>query len=304
MSPPRVALVSMGLFAAVGACGLDLAGTASLSPSSLTDGGPAAGGDAQAGGGGEAGPDDAALAPDVAALPDPAKVTISYGAGKDQTVYAFDADAKTFKALPSAGCPVAEETAVLSDGSVYITSSDNTTLFRLTSTGCAAIRKSASFPYALGTAPVGTVSATEEVLVGYMGAGDYVRVDGATGAVTVIKAGALGALRPSGDVTAFGTRGFLAAASNTGSGSFACASGGDCVVEVDLSTGAPIALLSHLAGFYVYGIAHSRGELLLYAGNGQVYPYDLTTKTMGTALASMPSGANFTGAGAPPYPPP
>jgi len=60
----------------------------------------------------------------------------------------------------------------------------------------------------LVTAPIGTVSANEEVLVGYMGAGDYVRVDHVTGIVTSSTPGALGELRPSGDLTAFGTKGW------------------------------------------------------------------------------------------------
>jgi hypothetical protein len=263
-----------------------------------TDGGPGPLGDSDVFLDGGPGADAADAKP-----PDPTKVTISYAAGKDAKVYKFDSLTNAFTALTSTGCPSAEESAVLSDGSVYVTSSDNTKLFTWTSTGCTLVRGASSFPYALGTAPVGTLSATEEVLVGYMGAGDYVRVDRANGDVTLVTAGALGTLRPSGDVTAFGAKGFLAAASGTGSGSFACAGGGDCIVEVSLKTGVPITFVKRFAGYGIYGLAHSRGSLLFYA-NGQVFPYDLTTQTLGAALATMPGTAAFSGAGAPPYPPP
>jgi hypothetical protein len=297
-------------------CGLNLTGNASVQDDA--DAGPS-GGAAESGTPADSGddgsapqdsPNDAADAGSPAdanapvdasdaALPDPTKVKVSYAAGKDQKVYSFDLTSKTFTALPSNGCPSAEEAAVLSDGTVYVTSSDNKNFYRVTGTGCTSIRMGSSFPYALGTAPVGTASATEEWLVGYMGAGDYVRVD-TNGNVTTITGGALGALRPSGDVTALGTRGFLAAATGTGSGAFACPSGGDCIVEVDLKTGAPIELLSQLVGLGIYGLAHGGGQLLLYA-NGQVFPYDVSAKTVGAALAAWPSGASFSGAGAPPH---
>jgi hypothetical protein len=238
-------------------------------------------------------------APIDAGAPDPTKVTISYAAGKNAIVYAFDSVAKAFAPLPSAGCPSAEESAVFTDGSVYITSSDNTALYRLTATGCTPIKTGASFPYALTAVPRGTLSASSEELAGYI-APDYVKVDRTTGAVTTIGAGVLGTLLPSGDVAAYGTRGFLAARTGTGSGAFACPAGGDCIVEVNLATGALVAMLSQVVGQNVYGLAHGRGKLLLYTDSA-VLPYDLTTKTAGAPLASFPAGASFSGAGAAPY---
>lgn len=306
MRPP---LASFAL--ALCACGLSAVGSGSTDDGGLSeDGSRPPGADGGATDGAPVPPGDSEVFldggphADADALPpDPAKVTVSYAAGKDQTVYSFDAVTNTFTPLTSTGCPSAEESAVMSDGSVYVTSSTNQSLFRWSSTGCTLIRGASSFPYALGTAPVGTVSMTEEVLVGYMGAGDYVRVNQLNGDVTVITAGALGALRPSGDLTAFGAKGFLAAATNTGSGAFLCAAGGDCIVEVNLQTGVPVALVKRFAGLGIYGLAHSRGSLLFYA-NGQVLPYDLTTQMLGAALATMPATAAFSGAGAPPYPPP
>jgi hypothetical protein len=232
-------------------------------------------------------------APD--AEPDPTKVTVSYAIGKDFKVYRFDVTTKIFTALPSAGCPYGEEAAVFSDGTVYVTPSSGDVLYKLTNTGCSGIGSSLNLPYALGVAPIGTVSATEEVLVGYRGA-DYLRVDRTTGAVTPITGNALGNTRPSGDVTAIGKKGYLAAAEGQG----LCPTGGDCIVEVNLVTGAPIGLVERLVGFRIYGIAQSQGKLLLYA-NDQVFPYDVATKTLGASLAGFPAGAGFSGAGSPPY---
>ncbi len=240
---------------------------------------------------------------DVVPPPNPAKVSLSFSAGKDQKVYKLDIVSNVFTALPSAGCPSAEETAIFTDGTLFVTSFDNKDLYRVTPTGCTAIRTNSKFPYALGTAPVGTVSQTREVLVGYMGAGDYVRVDETNGDVTVILANALGTLRPSGDVTALGTKGYLAAAANTGSGAFACPNGGDCIAEVDLVTGAPIKLIKQFTGLGIYGLAHSHGNLLFYA-NSQVFPFDPSAQTLGSAIAGFPAGASFSGAAAAPYPPP
>jgi hypothetical protein len=192
----------------------------------------------------------------------------------------------------------------MTDGSVYITSSNSQDLYRWTATGCTVVRRGSNFPYALGAAPVGTVSNAEETLVGYLGrGGDYVRVDPKDGNVTTITRDALGALQPSGDVTALGTKGYLAAAAGTGSGAFACPNGGDCIVEVNLKTGKPVKLLKQFPGLGIYGLAHSLGSLLFYA-NEQVFPFDPTAQTLGAALAAAPTGANISGAGAPPYPPP
>lgn len=230
---------------------------------------------------------------------DPNKVSLSYAAGKNAVVYAFDFTTSTFTAQTSTGCPSAEETAVMGDGTVYVTSSDSRELFKWTAgAGCARVGgTNLSLPFALGTAELAGV----EELVGYRG-GDYVKVDRTTGAVTTITAGALGTLRPSGDVTRIGTKGYLAAQSGTGSGALACPVGGDCVVSVGLTDGRPIALVKHFVGLGIFGIAHSGGVLLFYA-NGQVLPFDPSTQVLGAALASSPVGASFSGAGAPAFPP-
>lgn len=233
----------------------------------------------------------------VVVPPDPAKVSVSYAAGKNRVVYAFDVTTATFTAQTSTGCPVAEETAVMADGTVYVTSQDSRELFTWAAgAGCTRIANNLSLPFALGTADLGGV----EELVGYRN-GDYVKVSRATGAVTTITAGALGSLRPSGDVTRIGTKGYLAAQSGTGGGAFACPAGGDCVVSVNLTDGRPVALLKHFVGLGIFGIAHSGGMLLLYA-NGQVFPLDPATLVLGASLAAAPTGADFSGAGAPAFP--
>ncbi len=231
--------------------------------------------------------------------PDPTKVVVSYAAGKNSIVYAFDYTTATFTPQTSTGCPSAEETAVMSDGAVYVTSSDNRDLFKWTSgVGCVRIATNLSLPFALGTAEIAGV----EELVGYR-SGDYLRVNRTTGVVTTIKANALGSLRPSGDVTRIGTVGYLAAQKSTGSGAYACPSNGDCVVTVSLTDGTPVSLLKHFPALEILGIAHSKGTLLLFA-NDRVFPFDPNTLVLGAALATTPVGAAFSGAGAPAFPTP
>ena len=260
-----------------------------------------AAGDAPPVGSSDAAPrSDAAAADTGTPPPDPTKISLSYAAGKDGKVYQFDIVSSTFSVFASNGCPSAEETAVMTDGSIFVTSSDNKNLYRVTPGTCTAIKLNGNFPFAFGTAPAGTL-ATTEALVGYTN-GDYVRVDPANGNVTTISAGVLGSLRPSGDMTAIGARGFLAAQTGTGNGAFACPAGGDCIVEVSLVSGAPIKLMTQHVGLGIYGLAHSHGNLLFYA-NSQVFPYDPIAQTLGGAIAGWPAGASFSGAGAAPFPP-
>lgn len=235
----------------------------------------------------------------VVVPPDPTKVTVSYAAGKNAIVYAFDYTTATFTAQTSTGCPMAEETAVTSDGTVYVTSPDNRELFKWTTgVGCTRVGgTNLNLPFALATAEIAGV----EELVGYRN-GDYMKVNRTTGVVTMIKMGALGMVRPSGDVTRIGAKGYLAAETGKGGGAFACPSGGDCVMSVNMTDGTPVALLKHFPGLGIYGIAHSKGTLLLFA-NAQVYPFDPATLVLGPALASAPTGSSFSGAGAPAFPP-
>ena len=150
--------------------------------------------------------------------PDPTKVNVSYAAGKNAIVYAFDYTTATFTAQTSTGCPNAEETAVTTDGTVWVTSSDGRELFKWTTgVGCTRVGgTNLNLPIALATAEIAGV----EELVGYRG-GDYVKVNRTTGAVTMIRTGALGTVRPSGDVTRIGARGYLAAEAAKGSGALA-----------------------------------------------------------------------------------
>ncbi len=250
-------------------------------------------------------PADAAVAErpsDVTAANAPAvasDVVFSYAIGRNRTVYRFDLTTKSFTPLPSAGCPTGGETAVFTDGSVYFTSSNNRGLFRLTATGCDEINYGGTFPIALGTAPKGTRSDTHEALVGYDG-NDYVEVNTTTGLVSVVTAAALGDLRPSGDVVAIGTRGFLAAASGKGSGLLACPTNGDCIVEVDLKTGRPLGTLTHLPGLSIEGLARGHQQLIVYCADGILRSYDTATKLFPLTIATSPATASFTGAGSAP----
>jgi hypothetical protein len=100
-------------------------------------------------------------------------------------------------------------------------------------------------------------------------------------------------------VTAIGTRGFLAAERGKG----ACPANGDCIVEVELTTGTRVAggVFRQFPNLRIFGLAQSEGRLLLYAGNRSVYSVDPANMVLGPAIASFPNNADFTGAGAAPY---
>jgi hypothetical protein len=236
--------------------------------------------------------------------PSPLNVKHSYAIAAGNMYELSVGTTATFTLLPSAECPnPAEETAVFSDERIFVTSDQNDTLYSYAKgTGCTQVKKANkdTYPGALGVAPKGTVSSTEETLVGYIGAA-YVKVDTSNGTVTTINNTALGNLRPSGDVAAIGTRGFLAAEQGKGD----CPANGDCVVEVELTGGTRVAsgVFQQFPGLRIYGLAQSEGRLLLYADDKKVYSIDLTNLTLGTAIANFPTGANFTGAGAAPFAP-
>ena len=223
-----------------------------------------------------------------ATAPGPVNVNVSYALGKDAKVYLFDHDAKTFTAGLSTNCPPGEETAVMQDGTVYVTSSDSRDLFRWSpATGCTFVG-TANLPFALGTAFIGGV----EQLVGYRDA-DYDLVSTTNATVTRLTNNALGALRPAGDYARVGTRAFLSVQTNEG----ACPAGGDCIVEIDPSNGRPLTAPKQYVGLGIFGLAQSRGKLLLYA-NAQVYEMAVATLTLGPSLKAFPTGALFSGAGA------
>jgi hypothetical protein len=240
-------------------------------------------------------PKDASVTPGLSA----GNVTASYAAGKDQKVWKLEG--ATFTEFASVGCPRGEETAVMTDGRIFVTSERGDSLFAVAAAGCVRIgppRKQGYYPYALGIAPKGTFSNVQDTLVGYDGAA-YVSIDVITGNVTVVNANALGDQLPGGDVTAINTDGYVAIAAGTGKGAMKCRPTGDCIQKVDLVTGTPIGMPIVVVGAQIVGLAHDRGTLLLFRLN-QVSSFDLGTGAL-SSVANYPGGLSFSGAGSAPW---
>jgi hypothetical protein len=145
-----------------------------------------------------------------------------------------------------------------------------------------------SYPNSLSIVPVGTVSATDETLVGYLGA-DYVKIDKKTGAIA--KIGSLGGgYTSSGDVVSvIGGGTYLTVKGNSCS---------DCVVRVDPATGALVEVLGPSGYTDVFGVAFWAGVVYGFTSAGQVFAYDVATKSSKpVALPGAPKNLSFYGAG-------
>jgi hypothetical protein len=235
---------------------------------------------------------------------DPTKVDIAYAAGRNGKMYSLRLGGMLVEE-PSGGCPQAQETAVMSDGTVWITSLDNHDLYTWSAaSGCKkAVRADTGkydLPLALGVAPKGTLSAGGEELVGYFGS-DYLRIDRTTLAVSTVMTNALGGYMVRGDVVAMGRDGYVTVAGGTGPAGALCSGGADCILPVNLvdgtPTGPPIPVQC-----YVEGLAHGGGALLLFCGDQQVRPFYPSTRSIGPSLAQSPPGVSFGGAGSRPFP--
>lgn len=241
----------------------------------------------------------------VDATLDPTKVDIAYAAGRNGKMYSLRLGSSTMVEEPSGGCPPAQETAVTSDGTVWLTSLDNHDLYTWSAgSGCKkAVRADTSkydLPLALGVAPKGTLSAAGDELVGYQGS-DYLRIDRTTLAVSTVMANALGGYMVRGDVVALGRDGYVTVAGGTGPTGALCSGGADCILPVNLvdgtPTGAPIPV-----PYFMEGLGHSGGALLLFCTDQQVRPFYPSTRSIGPAVAQSPAGVSFGGAGSRPFP--
>jgi uncharacterized protein YodC (DUF2158 family) len=130
------------------------------------------------------------------------------------------------------------------------------------------------------------------VLVGY-NAGDYVRIDPATGSVT--KIGELGGgLRSSGDIVS--VKGGPTYLTVTGT---SCTKE-DCLVEVDPKTGKLIKNLGGLNRQDVFGLAFWGGNVYGFDNTGKLFEVKLGGSKLTVtdiAIAQKPSDLAFWGAG-------
>ncbi len=190
------------------------------------------------------------------AAPPPPPVPVVYAHSAD-TLYLLDPTSDQVTVVgPFQGCTQSFETQVVDlaldqNSNAYVTTGDGLYKVDLTSAACTLIAPG-SYPNSLSFVPKGTVDPAAEALVGYMGS-QYVRVDPTTGAVTNIGVGLSDGYTSSGDIV-----------SVAGGGTFLTVKGGpescgDCLLQVDPTTGALIKDYGSVNHADVFGLAFWAG---------------------------------------------
>lgn len=165
--------------------------------------------------------------------------------------------------------------ALNSESKAYAATND--ALYQL-NTDTAACTKvaSGSFPNSLSFVPVGTVDASAEALVGYLGS-DYVRI-ALNGKVTVVRGNALGdGLESSGDMVSVASKSFLTVRATVNCNDAQCnqCKSQDCIVQVSPTTGALLKFRGGIARQNVYGLAFWAGTAYGFTATGGAFSLDL-----------------------------
>ncbi len=194
-------------------------------------------------------------------------------------------------ALPAGGCPSLDDLAVDAFGNVYGIGNG---LFHVDPSGptCTKIGTNNNLPLAATFAPRGTLDPSTEVLVGFMGNGDYVRVDTTTANMTVVGGGALNGY-DIGDLTSVGPKGYVAMTGNS-------CGGNDCLWEINLATGAKVgaSLGNYPTTQHITSLAHWGGKIFAYGTSDTALVSDPTNPAGATVLAGPVGYTNVTYKGA------
>lgn len=225
-----------------------------------------------------------------AALPPPRVVNEVFGHSAN-TLYRLDPQTKAVTVVGNfSGCV---------DDVIDIALDKDSNLFGTTRAGLARIDRanarctivaSGAYPNSLSFVPAGTLDPVNEVLVGYQGS-TYVRIDTQTGNIRTV--GALGGgFQSSGDiVSVIGGKTFLTVNGN------GC---GDCLVEVNPSTGALVKNWGTVDHAAVYGLAFWGGTVFGFNSQGRLFSVDFNASSLRItpiAIPNAPTGLSFYGAG-------
>jgi hypothetical protein len=193
------------------------------------------------------------------------------------------------------GCKNVIDIALDETGALYGTAFHELYTIDKTTAVCSLVAEG-NYPNSLSFVPKGTVSATEEALVGYE-MSDYVVIDKKTGAVQ--KIGSLGSdYHSSGDIVSVkGGKTFLTVKDARLAGE--CTQY-DCLVEVDPSTGAFRHNWGSIQHRNVFGLSFWGGNLYGFDDAGELFEVTLsgaglTTKSI--AIPGNPRDLEFWGAG-------
>jgi hypothetical protein len=199
--------------------------------------------------------------PDAASAPQ----AIVFGHTPD-TLYSFDPTTNNVSLVGTfSGCSQTILTQVIdlavdSQMNAFATTFDGFYSVDLTTAQCTLV-KTGSYPNSLSFVPAGTLDPNVEALVGYFGS-SYVRIDTSSGNTTVI--GTLsGGYASSGDVV-----------SVSGGGTYLTVTGngcGDCLLQVDPTTGDVVQNFGALPHGEVYGLGYWAGTLFGFDGTGDLF---------------------------------
>ncbi|MCC6644020.1 MAG: hypothetical protein IT374_00400 [Polyangiaceae bacterium] len=272
-------------------------------------GDPGAGGSATAGAAGQPGAGGfgaiggAAGSPPVNGCADVQKTAEVYAHSPD-TLYKLDPGTKaTTTVAKFSGCKdQVIDLAVDKAGRVFVTTFTSLERVDPVTAKCTTLKTglTGTFPNSLSFVPAGTISPSDETLVGYQAALDgdaYVRVDTTTGAVSPVPGG--GGLpagyQSSGDIVSVIGGGTYLTIKGGGGAYGTCA---DCLVEVDPKTGNVLKKVATLKFGSVFGLAFWAGITYGFTSSGQLFSVDLKTVTATEiSIPQKPSGLKFWGAG-------
>lgn len=231
------------------------------------------------------------------------------------TLFLWDPIAKKLATIGKFDCITAGDSvidlAIDRSGAMYATTFHEFLTVDPTSAKCSVVKEESAsvyYPNSLSFVPIGTVDATKEALVGYAEDGttgyieNYVRVDPATGAMTVI-----GNLNPNGGVGGvyYDVAGDLVALIRDNNRAYvivkpdATADAGaatDYLAEIDPKTGTIKKIIGPTSQVNTYGFGYWAGKGYGFSADGRLTEIDMTTgKT--TNILGIDAGGGWYGAG-------
>ena len=188
------------------------------------------------------------------------------------------------------GCSGVIDIALDKDSNLYAAASGGLYKVDKASATCSLIA-SGSYPNSLSFVPAGTVDASKEALVGYLGA-TYVRIDTQNGKVTTI--GQLsGGYTSSDDIVSVKNGKTLLTANGP------TCNGGDCLLEVNPTTGDLVKNWGNVKFDAVFGLAFWAGKAYGFTNGGDLFEINFSTSSITTKKITIPGNLTlqFWGAG-------
>lgn len=220
----------------------------------------------------------------------PPLVTEVYGHGAD-TLYKLNPVTKEVTVVGNFnGCSSVIDIAIDKDSNIFGTSFAGLHAIDRNTAACSLISGSANYPNSLSFVPEGTVYPNTEALVGYF-TNQYVAIDTTSGAITTI--GSLsGGYSSSGDIVSVINGGTYLTVNGPGCG--------DCLIEVNPTTGDLVKEWGPLGYGSVFGIAFWGGTAYGFSNDGDLFSITFAQNSVTTtpiSIPNAPSNLSFWGAG-------